>query len=140
VASPDENDTTISYFTLPLPNGTDAPELARRYLAEHASWLESDLLADALLIVSELVTNAIRYGEPDILLSLRKGPPHVEVAIQDAGRDMPMVATVAPDNTEPNGRGLLIVDALADDWGVVPREPPPGKAVWFELGRPPNVQ
>src|ERR1700722_11351890 len=127
VAAADESDTAVSCLTRPLPNGIDAPELARRYLAEHASWLESDLLADALLIVSELVTNAIRYGQPDILLSLRSDPPRVGVAVQDAGRDMPMVATVAPQDTEPNGRGLLIVDALADDWGVVPREPPPGK-------------
>ncbi|MEO6885162.1 MAG: ATP-binding protein, partial [Jatrophihabitantaceae bacterium] len=118
-----------SYYTLPLPNGADAPALARRYLAEHASWLEPDVLDDALLIVSELVTNAIRHGQPDIFLSLRNDPPRVGVAIQDAGRHMPRLTDFAPGNTEPTGRGLLVVDALADDWGVVPRESPPGKTI-----------
>ncbi|MEO6885010.1 MAG: ATP-binding protein, partial [Jatrophihabitantaceae bacterium] len=64
----------------------------------------------------------------------------VRVAIQDAGRDMPRWTGFAPDSTEPTGRGLRVVDALADDWGVVPREPPPGKTIWFELGRAPGAQ
>ena len=136
----DDNDPAASYYTLTLPNSAHAPELARRYIAEHASWLEPGLLADALLIVSELVTNAIRYGQPDILLSLRNDPPRVGVAVQDAGRDLPVVASGTPDFMQPSGRGLLIVDALADDWGVIPQDPSPGKIVWFELGRPPGAQ
>jgi len=127
-----ENDTA-GYYTLPLPHGAKAPELARQYLVEHAPWLEPDLLADALLIVSELVTNAVRHGQPDIVLRLRNNPPRVGGAVEDTGPEMPMPASAAPEAAKPSGRGLLIVDALADEWGVVPREPPPGKAVWFEL-------
>jgi anti-sigma regulatory factor (Ser/Thr protein kinase) len=136
----DAHDPTASYYMLPLPNGANAPELARRYLVENASWLEPDLLADVLLIVSELITNAIRYGRPDIVLSLRNDPPRVGVAIQDAGREMPVVADIAPDATDPTGRGLRIVDALDDEWGVIPREPQPGKAIWFELGRSRDIR
>jgi anti-sigma regulatory factor (Ser/Thr protein kinase) len=136
---PADENAAASYFTVPLPDGGNAPELARKYLAEHASWLEPDVLADALLIVSELVTNAVRYGRPEIVLSVSNNPPRVGVVVEDAGIEMPIPASAAPDATEPNGRGLLIVDALADGWGVLPREPPPGKSIWFELGHRPDV-
>ena len=39
----------------------------------------------------------------------------------------------APAANEPGGRGLIIVDAVAQQWGVTPAQPPPGKTVWVEL-------
>ncbi|MER7751489.1 ATP-binding protein [Kitasatospora sp. NPDC097643] len=81
----------------------------------------------ACLILSELVTNALIHGEgrPAILLELRDGRLHMTVS--DASRTP--VQRQAPDDSRASGRGLDIVDALAEAWGVEPTGPH-GKAVW----------
>lgn len=71
----------------------------------------------AELLISELVTNAVRYGEAEELgfsLFHQKGEVHIEVSDGAPGR--PKVGHPAPG--EESGRGMLIVDALADDWGT----------------------
>jgi anti-sigma regulatory factor (Ser/Thr protein kinase) len=123
-----------SYQIITLPNGVEAPQVARNYVNEHADGLDPNRRDDALLLVSELVSNAISHGRPEITLCVRNDPPSVGVAVYDAGAEMPRRAPVQPDPRSPSGRGLVLVDALADQWGVVPAEPPPGKTVWFELG------
>ena len=120
--------------TLPLPSDANAPALARSFVADHLAWLGPDQLDDALILVSELVTNAVRYGRPEIILRLRNEPPSVSVEVSDQGPRLPQVADVPPQPQDESGRGLLIVDALANRWGIDPDRPPPGKTVWFELG------
>jgi anti-sigma regulatory factor (Ser/Thr protein kinase) len=132
---PGRDDPDQDFETLSLPADATAPAAARTYLTEHAAWLSADRLDDALLLVTELVTNAIRHGEPDITLRLRAHPPGVGVSVQDRGPSMPHLSD--PAANEPGGRGLIIVDAVAQQWGVTPAQPPPGKTVWFELGPPP---
>jgi anti-sigma regulatory factor (Ser/Thr protein kinase) len=119
--------------TFPLPPSLDAPALARRYVVEHAANLPENVVEDAVLLVSELVTNAVRHGHPNIFLRLRIDPPRIGVAVEDRGEALPVVPPVEPDPTVPSGRGLLIVDAMATAWGVDPAELSPGKIVWFEL-------
>ncbi|MBV9592331.1 MAG: ATP-binding protein [Actinobacteria bacterium] len=118
---------------MPLPPGSDAPALARDYLSRRGAHLPSDLLDDALVIVSELVTNAVRHGRPEIVLSVREEPPGIGVAVQDSGPELPQWPVHPPADDDPHGRGLLIVDALASRWGVEPNPGGPGKTVWFEL-------
>jgi anti-sigma regulatory factor (Ser/Thr protein kinase) len=129
-----DQDPEPAYQTVLLPNDADAPAIARNYVLEHAAWLRPDLMDDALVLVSELVTNAIRYGRPQITLGLRIEPPGVGVTVQDSGALMPDPTPSLPPPMEPTGRGLFIVDALSQHWGVTPTDPPPGKTVWFELG------
>ena len=80
-----------SYQMVPLPNGVQAPQVARDYLREHAVGLDPGRLGDALVLVSELVTNAISHGQPDITLCVRNDPPSVGVAVYDSGAAMPAV-------------------------------------------------
>lgn len=115
-----------------LPHDLDAPAIARQYLSTHATWLPPELLDDARLLVSELVGNAVRYGRDQITLRLRPHPPGIGVAVTDGGPDLPTLPDGRPDPTEPSGRGLLIVAAVADAWGVEP-QPSGGKTVWFDL-------
>lgn len=84
---------------------------------------------DLLLLVSELVTNAVLHGgEPiELVLDLRSDAVHVEV--RDRGLAMPSARH--PDDHETSGRGLQIVDRMATRWGVEPSFP--GKSVWFDL-------
>jgi anti-sigma regulatory factor (Ser/Thr protein kinase) len=122
-----------SDLTITLPSALLAPAHARAWVAEHATGLPAHVVQDALLVVSELVTNAVRHGRPDIVVSMRPTADGVRVAVQDAGPELPAAArAAAPDM--PSGRGLLIVEATAARWGVEAQRPGPGKTVWAELG------
>lgn len=91
-------------------------------------------LDDVRLCVSELATNALLHGAPSGRLFAVRVTVHdtsVRIEVQDSGDGTP--ARRSPASGEERGRGLLRVDALADDWGVAPRTV--GKTVWmsFEL-------
>ncbi|MEU2961985.1 ATP-binding protein [Streptomyces albidoflavus] len=93
---------------------------------------------DVLLCVSELATNALLHGVPPgrgfRLFVLRADDGGVRVEVHDSGHGRP--ATRAPGGEAESGRGLLLVSALADDWGVGERNP--GKSVWCSF-RPVGV-
>ncbi|MEU2384651.1 ATP-binding protein [Streptomyces sp. NPDC012461] len=85
----------------------------------------------AELLTSELVTNALVHTDDDALLTATVGPGGVHVEVRDfvSGEPRPL----PPDTGDrTHGRGLALVAALADAWGV--RTHGVGKAVWFELG------
>ena len=84
----------------------------------------------AVLLVSELVTNALRYGAQPMRMVARHTGDHLRVEVHDArGGEPPRLRRAAPDST--NGRGMMIVDALAARWGW--SEFGGEKQVWFEL-------
>ncbi|SOD73273.1 anti-sigma regulatory factor (Ser/Thr protein kinase) [Jatrophihabitans sp. GAS493] len=123
---------TQSPVVISLPQTRDAPAIARAFVAEHLGRLAPSLVADAELLVSELVTNALLHGRPTITLQIRLSTSGMTLAVSDEGDPIP-ASRVKSHSSVPNGRGLLIVDAVAADWGVIPADPPPGKTVWFEL-------
>jgi serine phosphatase RsbU (regulator of sigma subunit) len=85
---------------------------------------------DAVLCTSEAVTNAIRHGGGVVDVRVACDPPTVRVEVED--RAPGRVAVVSPEPTDTSGRGLLIIDTMADRWGVEAASGP-GKVVWFEL-------
>jgi anti-sigma regulatory factor (Ser/Thr protein kinase) len=85
-----------------------------------------------LLIVSELVTNAVRHGRPDIVLSVEMLSDRIRIEVRDGNDAVPTVPAEDPAVDRPTGRGLLIVAATASDWGVVSTGEP-GKCVWAEI-------
>jgi anti-sigma regulatory factor (Ser/Thr protein kinase) len=86
---------------------------------------------DVVLLVSEMVTNAIRYAAPPVRLEIQAGEQDVVVAVCDGSPEPPKPRS-AGDDAE-GGRGMLLVDMLTTDHGV--RTDPPGKAVWARLRR-----
>jgi anti-sigma regulatory factor (Ser/Thr protein kinase) len=113
----------------------DDPEFAgkvRRMIAETlTSWAMPHLSEDTSLIVSELYANALLHGRPPISLSLRAEGHTLRGEITDHGR-----MRTPTDHTgiyDEHGRGLTIVDALADNWGVAPTRNRPGTTIWFRL-------
>ncbi|MEG8278759.1 ATP-binding protein [Streptomyces sp. AHA2] len=90
----------------------------------------SDLPDIAELLTSELVTNAIVHTDHDAVLTATVGPRGLRVEVRDFVARRPRVRVPVPDEGT-GGRGLLLVQSLADDWGVRPHEV--GKSVWFEL-------
>jgi anti-sigma regulatory factor (Ser/Thr protein kinase) len=90
-------------------------------------------VADAVLVTSELVTNALRHGLGDVVLRASiETPSAVRVSVTDSGPELPTL--VPPDPTRIGGVGLRIVDELAASWGVAPF--PGGKTVWVVVERP----
>lgn len=120
--------------TMHLDASTAAPSQARAFVAEElraelGELYEQSLCDDALLLTSELVTNAVLHAHTGVELSVVTGMDavHVEIADGDPVVPHPREPTVG----ELGGRGLALVAALAGDWGV--RLAPPGKVVWFDL-------
>jgi anti-sigma regulatory factor (Ser/Thr protein kinase) len=120
-----------------LPDGPEGASIARRATARAAElWrLDRELTETALLLVSELVTNAIRHGAPPVRLSLHldraRGNGALRVEVSDSSPAAPTVSAATPD--QPGGRGLLIVQQLAARWGSHVPASRLGKTVWFEL-------
>jgi anti-sigma regulatory factor (Ser/Thr protein kinase) len=127
------NQDDHSPATLTLPTTSLAARLARRHVATiGASW-PADLRDLALLLTSELVTNALRYGNGNgIRLTVRQTPHALRVEVHDANPAAPRLSQNL-DGTAEQGRGLHIIDSLATRWGHTPSADPAGKTVWFEL-------
>ncbi|BDM71147.1 ATP-binding protein [Streptomyces nigrescens] len=144
---------------MPAPDGFAACALsssaqtvaeARRFTRSTLTgWrLAADVTENAALVVTELVSNALRHGlrtgEPDAApvargfcvvpapvcpawLALTRQETAVLCAVSDAGTDAPVVRT--PDPLAESGRGLHLVDRLSDAWGWTPPDHS-GKTVW----------
>ena len=132
-----EDDSSPSALALPITSL--AARLARRHVAKiGASW-PADVLDVALLLTSELVTNALRYGNGGgMCLTVRQTPDALRVEVQDANPAAPELSR-NPDAVSDQGRGLHLIDCLATRWGHTPSGDPPGKTVWFELNHRPAV-
>lgn len=116
---------------------------ARRVLRHMLrEWQLPDLADPALLLVSELVTNAVQASargarrDPDrlpmISLTVRITDTSLVTEVWDASPDVPALREA--DLTGDRGRGLLLVDFLADQWGHRPADG--GKVVWCTVGIP----
>lgn len=101
---------------------------ARDFASETLSaWGVGELLYDAQLVVSELVTNAIRYAGGTIQLRLMRNESHLVCAVTDGSAALPTISD--GDFLSESGRGLHLVDALASSWGWILINGK-GKLVW----------
>ncbi len=115
-----------------LPPEPRSVARARELMCEQLAAWDLEALSDtAELLVSELVTNALRYGEGNIRLRLLLERTLV-CEVWDAGQVQPRRRRAR--DTDEGGRGLQLVDLLSTGWGS--RRVPSGKAVWFQLARP----
>jgi serine phosphatase RsbU (regulator of sigma subunit)/anti-sigma regulatory factor (Ser/Thr protein kinase) len=105
-----------------------AREHVRR--ACRAAGVEEDTCESAMLLTSEVVTNAVVHGRGRVRLHVAASPTLVRVEVGDDSSMRPVVRpTVDEDAT--GGRGMAIVEMLASTWGT--RDSEVGKVVWFEL-------
>ncbi|MFI8345862.1 ATP-binding protein [Streptomyces sp. NPDC085596] len=115
-----------------LPRVPGSAGLARRLVrAALTAWGMHDLADDAVLVASELVANAVRYARRESIRVVveRITPGTVRVAVADFSRSLPEPCT--PSDHDESGRGLVVVMALATNWGTDERRW--GKVVWAEL-------
>ncbi|MFH8219296.1 ATP-binding protein [Streptomyces sp. NPDC018057] len=115
-----------------LPRDPESAATARGLVrAAISTWGLDDLTDDAVLIVSELVANAVRHARRRSIRVMveRIAPRTVRVAVADFSHALPELC--APKNDEEGGRGLALVVALAANWGADERHW--GKVVWADL-------
>jgi anti-sigma regulatory factor (Ser/Thr protein kinase) len=112
-----------------LPEDLTAPGQARALVRRTLKrWSMPGLLEPVTLAVSELVANAVRHGRPPVALTLSRRRGQVRVGVHDEAPAAP-AKRQEPDADAESGRGLLIVEELADDTGV--REiDDDGKVAW----------
>ncbi|MCD7439633.1 ATP-binding protein [Streptomyces lincolnensis] len=143
---PSQGTVTVRMFTQRLRSTPRGARLARHLaLAQLDAWgvPHGSEPADAVAgIVAELAANAVTHGRVpgrdfELRLALVAGSVRVEVSDTRTGARPAargVVGTSGP--LAEDGRGLLVVEALADRWEVVDREPPPGKTVRAEVDLP----
>jgi anti-sigma regulatory factor (Ser/Thr protein kinase) len=131
---------------IPLMADLAAPAVARSVVEDAIrAWrvpVDSDV---AILLASELVTNAVTHGAPAagtfVLLTIACDTVCLRVDVHDGSGDLPVLDTglidEAPAEAE-TGRGLLLVTSLSAEWGFY--RTPVGKAVYFTLGLQPDIQ
>jgi anti-sigma regulatory factor (Ser/Thr protein kinase) len=119
-------------FSFQFPPADDAPAQARAALEVFDQILSPEVLEDLQLVVSELVTNSVKFGpKRPITLALTvgtEGRVQGEVIDQGDGERAKIEMTAEP--TIAGGWGLHLVDQLAVDWGVTEGS----THVWFEIG------
>ena len=122
-------------YELDLARDPDSAAVAREALAEVPHRLTPRRFEDARLLISELVTNAIRHAglaEDDVItLVLVAEVDMLRIEVSDPGAGFELVEPV-PDPARPSGWGLYLVSELSDRWGMEHDE---RTRVWCELDR-----
>ncbi|MFB7216030.1 ATP-binding protein [Streptomyces sp. NPDC056255] len=127
---------TGRHRTMLFPRRRTTPRAARDFVASTLTeWGETSRLADMRLCTSELVTNAVLHGVPVgrlLLVRVESLDAELRIEVHDSGENRPTKRV--PEEAAVDGRGLLIVAATADSWGVKERTGP-GKCVWAAFDR-----
>jgi anti-sigma regulatory factor (Ser/Thr protein kinase) len=105
---------------------------ARRFVTGVISDAPTEAQDSIAVMVSELSTNALLHATGGFDVVVDRSEDSVAISVIDRGDGTPVLQS--PKFSEPHGRGLRIVAALSDDWGI--SATPDGKAVWFRLNLP----
>jgi anti-sigma regulatory factor (Ser/Thr protein kinase) len=117
----------MSALLLPIDGRSVAA--ARRFLRTTLDGQQAASTGDAVLMTSELVTNAVRHAHTLLRVMVSIADQTLRVEVSDDDPTLPVAPD--PEHHATSGRGLRIVDDLADTWGITPTTD--GKTVWFEL-------
>lgn len=121
-----------------------------RHVVRHVldgAGLDEMTTAEIEIVLSEIVGNAVRHARPlgDGGIHVRcevaadadaRLEAHVEISVTDGGAPGRVVSPRSPDESSTSGRGLCIVDGLADEWGVVEDLDTLSRTVWASFGGP----
>jgi two-component sensor histidine kinase len=115
---------------LELAADAHTPSVARRRAQEYvASHVPEEVVQEVGLLVTELVTNAVRHAGTRLRLGVAFAERSLRIEVFDHSDELP--AMQDPQLEDVSGRGLRLVDAIATQWGAVPLSN--GKVVWCEL-------
>lgn len=114
---------------VPLRVAPSVPAESRHAINSVLGDLDPSVRQAFVLISNELVTNAVVHARRPKWLRVRQGAGSLRVEVADSTSQGPLLRSPTPQ--QPHGRGMALVVALADDWGV--DFLPDGKVVWAEL-------
>jgi anti-sigma regulatory factor (Ser/Thr protein kinase) len=117
-------------LTRKFPSEPNAVTAARRFVREALSDQATDVKQAAELMATELATNCVLHAQTGFELSIDTAPA-IRIEVRDSGDGEPTV--LSPPVSQRTGRGLQIVEAMSQAWGVT--QLPSGKAVWFTVER-----
>jgi anti-sigma regulatory factor (Ser/Thr protein kinase) len=116
--------------SLELAPDHTAAARARHFVSKTLQhWGLEGVVADAELLVSELVTNAILHARSPATVTVDRTPTVIRVSVRDHSTATPRLRDYEP--AAVTGRGLLLVDRIAQRWGI--ETDAGGKCVWFEV-------
>lgn len=123
-------DAPLAAVTTDLPAVPESVPEGRAFLTKAlTSWDCTTTADDARLLLSEILTNAVQHAQGPLGLHLCRTATELTVEVSDHSPHLPQPRLAAED--DESGRGLILVRALADTWGVRPTDE--GKTTWFTL-------
>jgi len=124
--------SSTATIEIPIPRDPTAPGEARRAIERLNDRIAPDVVPDVKLLVSELITNSVKYGgNGEVTLRVDTDSPRkLRVEVIDQGAGFVPVARTRPA-TDVGGWGLHLVQTLSDRWGVYEGS----THVWFEIDR-----
>lgn len=123
----------VTSVTLRLAATADAPARARQSLVDACHQLPEQLLGDAELLTSELVSNSVKHAGGPVIVAIECDGNTLSVEVRDPSPSLPVVRD--PDEDSIGGRGMRLVAAIAKSWGCRRSADGTGKSVWFALVR-----
>jgi anti-sigma regulatory factor (Ser/Thr protein kinase) len=131
----------IAVHGVEVAGGTHAPASARAILGELlAEHIDADDLFDVSVLVSELVTNAVRHAGADergtVLVHVAVAPGVLRIEVRDLGPGF-VAPSVPRSRPQGGGNGLVLLARLSSDWGVATGD---GTCVWFERALAPRAR
>jgi anti-sigma regulatory factor (Ser/Thr protein kinase) len=125
--------TSQAELKVSVPASPEAGGALRRAIRSLDRWLGPQTADDVELLVTELATNGVKHARTRnggrITLDASVEPGLLRVEVRDGGHGFTHTRR-RPDRSEPGGWGLMLVDDLADRWGI---EGEPTTTVWFEI-------
>ena len=120
-----------------LVDAPDAVRTGRRFVTDRLRLLGAEAVADdAALIAAELLANAVQHGEPPVVICVTPSTVGIRLEVRDASPRGPI--RPVPSTTNMTGRGIALVEALSERWGV-DRNPNDGKTVWVDMRLTPKA-
>jgi anti-sigma regulatory factor (Ser/Thr protein kinase) len=124
----------LTAVEITLPPDRESPRRARRLVEKALPRDATEVVEVVTLLVSEMVTNAVLHAGTEVVLRIGHEGTSVRVEVTDGSATMPGVREVSDDSA--TGRGMWLVEELADAWGQQSRGD--GKVVWFEVALEPD--
>ncbi|MFF7331682.1 SpoIIE family protein phosphatase [Streptomyces sp. NPDC008150] len=123
-------DAPVARTSCELPAETSSVPAGRRFLKNTLrDWGLEERADDVCLLLSEVLTNAVRYAAGPVTVNVRRSLRDLTVEIGDQDPRLPQPRLAEPG--DESGRGLLLVSTLSDEWGARPTGD--GKTTWFTL-------
>jgi anti-sigma regulatory factor (Ser/Thr protein kinase) len=119
-----------------FPAVPESTRAARRFALQAAGDVPPALRDAIAVMTAELAMNAVQHARTEFEVTIDRAGAAMRVEVTDSGDGRP-VAQPMPPPQSLRGRGLPIVDGLADAWGVIPSPHGPGKSIWFQVSMPP---